>query len=94
MGWLLIAIRRIAIVVILLLAYRLLPHDRRRRGAGLDRPDLLRRGGPVRAGLLRRADLGRATARGAMAGITAGFAVWAYTLLLPSFADAGWIGRA
>ena len=35
----------------------------------------------------------RATARGAMWGITAGFLVWIYTLLLPSFADAGWIGR-
>lgn len=35
----------------------------------------------------------RATARGAMWGITAGFAVWVYTLLLPSFADAGWISR-
>ncbi len=36
----------------------------------------------------------RATARGAMWGITAGFLVWLYTLLLPSFADAGWIGRS
>jgi signal transduction histidine kinase len=35
----------------------------------------------------------RATARGAMWGITAGFIVWVYTLLLPAFADAGWIGR-
>ena len=35
----------------------------------------------------------RATARGAMWGITLGFIVWFYTLLLPSFADAGWIGR-
>ena len=36
----------------------------------------------------------RATAAGAMAGITAGFALWAYTLFLPSFADAGWLGAA
>ena len=36
----------------------------------------------------------RATARGAMWGITIGFFVWLYTLLLPSFADAGWIGRS
>ncbi len=35
----------------------------------------------------------RATARGAMWGITVGFAVWLYCLLLPSFVDAGWIGR-
>jgi Na+/proline symporter/signal transduction histidine kinase len=35
----------------------------------------------------------RATARGAMAGICAGFAVWAYTLLIPSFVDSGWIAQ-
>ncbi|QPP10868.1 SpoIIE family protein phosphatase [Streptomyces bathyalis] len=29
------------------------------------------------------------TRQGALAGLTAGFAVWAYTLLLPSFADSG-----
>ena len=33
----------------------------------------------------------RATARGAVAGIVVGFAVWAYTLLIPSFVDSGWI---
>lgn len=32
-----------------------------------------------------------ATARGAMAGIIAGIVVWAYTLLLPTFIQAGWI---
>ena len=31
----------------------------------------------------------RATARGAIAGMTIGILVWAYTLLLPSFADVG-----
>ena len=31
----------------------------------------------------------RGTARGAIAGMSVGFLVWAYTLLLPSFADAG-----
>lgn len=31
------------------------------------------------------------TARGAAAGILAGFAVWAYTLLIPSFIDSGWL---
>jgi len=29
--------------------------------------------------------------RGALAGLSAGFAVWAYTLLLPSFAQSGWL---
>ncbi len=32
-----------------------------------------------------------ATARGAVAGILAGFVVWAFTLLIPSFVDSGWI---
>ncbi len=32
-----------------------------------------------------------ATRNGAMAGLAAGFAVWAYTLLLPSFAKSGWL---
>lgn len=35
----------------------------------------------------------RGTARGAMAGISAGFAIWAFTLLVPSFIDSGWLGR-
>jgi Na+/proline symporter/CheY-like chemotaxis protein len=34
----------------------------------------------------------RATARGAMGGMLAGFAVWAYTLFLPSFLDGSTIG--
>jgi Na+/proline symporter/signal transduction histidine kinase len=33
----------------------------------------------------------RATARGAGAGIIIGFLVWAYTLLVPSFIDSGWL---
>ncbi|ANB01811.1 sensor histidine kinase [Ectothiorhodospira sp. BSL-9] len=32
-----------------------------------------------------------ATRKGALAGLTAGFVVWLYTLLLPSFAQAGWL---
>jgi Na+/proline symporter/nitrogen-specific signal transduction histidine kinase len=32
-----------------------------------------------------------ATRRGALAGLSAGFLVWAYTLLLPSFARSGWL---
>ena len=35
----------------------------------------------------------RATAGGAIAGMTAGILVWGYTLLLPSFADIGFVGR-
>ena len=35
----------------------------------------------------------RANARGAMAGIITGFSVWVYTLALPLFANAGWLGN-
>lgn len=35
----------------------------------------------------------KGTARGAIAGIVAGFAVWAYTLLLPWVVTAGWISN-
>ncbi len=35
-----------------------------------------------------------ATRAGALAGLTAGFAVWLYTLLLPSFAKSGWLPLA
>src|SRR5574343_809788 len=34
------------------------------------------------------------TRAGAVAGLTSGFAVWLYTLLLPSFAKSGWISSA
>lgn len=33
----------------------------------------------------------RATRAGALAGLAAGFAIWVYTLLLPSFAQSGWL---
>jgi len=33
------------------------------------------------------------TRHGALAGLCAGFLVWAYTLLLPSFAKSGWLSR-
>src|SRR5213075_1034794 len=33
-----------------------------------------------------------ATRAGALAGLCAGFTVWLYTLLLPSFARSGWLG--
>lgn len=35
-----------------------------------------------------------ATRRGALIGLGAGFLVWAYTLLLPSFAQSGWLDRS
>ena len=36
----------------------------------------------------------QATRSGAMAGLLAGFVVWTYTLLLPSFARSGWLPQA
>lgn len=36
----------------------------------------------------------RANARGAIVGITGGFVVWLYTLLLPSFAQSGWLAQS
>ena len=33
------------------------------------------------------------TRGGALAGLSAGFLVWIYTLLLPSFAKSGWLAR-
>lgn len=35
----------------------------------------------------------RGNAKGAMAGLLAGFAIWAYTLLVPLFADAGFVSQ-
>ena len=70
---LLLGIRRGAIVLILLLGYLLLPARRRGLRAGLDRPDLVRRGGAVRAGGARRHFLEGRHARGALAGLIAGF---------------------
>jgi signal transduction histidine kinase len=34
------------------------------------------------------------TRTGAIAGLTAGFGIWIYTLLLPSFVDSGWMSEA
>lgn len=34
------------------------------------------------------------TRSGALAGLAAGFGVWAYTLLLPSFVDSGWVSAS
>jgi phosphoserine phosphatase RsbU/P len=36
----------------------------------------------------------RATRAGALAGMAAGFAVWGYTLLLPSFVRSGWVAES
>ena len=90
-GSLLLTVRRIAIFSILLLAY---VYYRSAGEAQLASIGLLSFAAIAQlapaffGGLLWR----RATAAGAIAGMTAGFLVWAYTLLLPTLSDIGVIG--
>ena len=87
-GRLLLTVRRVSIIVILLLAYL---YYRSAGAAQLASIGLLSFAAIAQlapaffGGLFWK----RATARGAMAGMVIGIAMWAYTLLLPSFADAG-----
>ena len=88
MGGFILNVRRLSIVVILLLGYS---YYRVAGTAALASIGLLAFAAIAQlapaffGGLLWR----RATARGAVAGMAAGFAIWAYTLLLPTFATAG-----
>ncbi|MEM7429993.1 MAG: NahK/ErcS family hybrid sensor histidine kinase/response regulator, partial [Pseudomonadota bacterium] len=94
MGELLLRIRRLSIFAILALAYSyyLMVSD----NAALVQTGLISFAAIAQfapaffGGLIWR----RATAAGAMAGILAGFAVWTYTLLMPTFVDAGWLPGA
>ena len=87
-GALLLGIRRVAIFAILVLAY---VYYRASGDAQLASIGLLSFAAVAQfapaffGGLFWR----QGTAAGAIAGMTAGIAIWAYTLLLPSFADAG-----
>jgi Na+/proline symporter/signal transduction histidine kinase len=92
-GGLLLAVRRIAIFVILFLAYVYyrLAGEAQLASIGLLSFAAVAQLAPAFfGGLIWR----RATARGAMAGMSIGFLTWAYTLLLPSFVDAGIIGQS
>ena len=87
-GTLLLAVRRLAIFAILLLAYLYyrLAGDAQLASIGLLSFAAVAQLAPAfLGGLIWR----RATARGAIAGMSAGILAWAYTLLLPSFAEAG-----
>src|SRR6185295_11828247 len=89
---LLLAVRRVAIFAILLLAYMYyrVAGEAQLASIGLLSFAAIAQLAPAFfGGLIWR----RATARGAMAGMTLGILVWAYTLLLPSFADAGIVGK-
>ena len=91
-GALLLTVRRVAIFGILILAYM---YYRSSGEAQLASIGLLSFAAIAQlapaffGGLIWR----RATARGAIGGMTVGFAVCAYTLLLPSFADIGMVGH-
>ncbi len=94
MAGLLLLIRRIAIFAILFLGYcvyRALGQVHGLAAIGLVSFAAVAQLSPsFFGGLIWR----RATARGAIAGILAGIAVWSYTLLLPWIAKAGWIGSS
>ena len=87
----LLTVRRIAIFAILFLAY---VYYRSAGPAQLASIGLLSFAAVTQltpaffGGLIWR----RGTAQGAIAGMTAGILVWAYTLLLPSISDAGFVG--
>jgi Na+/proline symporter/nitrogen-specific signal transduction histidine kinase len=93
-GRLLLIIRRGAIVAILLLGYlfyRLAGEAYALVSIGLISFVAVAQFAPaVIGGLYWRGG----TREGALAGLSAGFLVWIYTLLLPSFAKSGWLPRA
>ncbi|EWY38736.1 histidine kinase [Skermanella stibiiresistens SB22] len=88
---LILAIRRIAIVVILLLGYayfRFAGSAYALGAIGLISFAAVAQFAPA---LLGGIFWSRATRLGAIAGLVAGIAAWTYTLLLPSFARSGWL---
>ncbi|MDD2665244.1 MAG: sensor histidine kinase [Dechloromonas sp.] len=89
---LLIGIRRVAIALILLLGYvyyRAAGEAYALVGIGLISFAAVAQFAPAMFGGMYWK---QGTRAGAVAGLLAGFAVWSYTLLLPSFARSGWIG--
>src|SRR5215813_3621222 len=92
-GGLLLTVRRMAIFVILFFAYVYyrLAGDAQLASIGLLSFAAVAQLAPAFfGGLIWR----RGTARGALAGMTVGILVWAYTLLLPSLTDAGIVGQS
>ncbi|WP_192498950.1 sensor histidine kinase [Skermanella pratensis] len=88
---LLLAIRRVAILTILLLGYayfRFAGSAYALGAIGLISFTAVAQFAPA---LIGGIFWSRATRRGAIAGLVAGIAAWTYTLLLPSFARSGWL---
>ena len=91
LGGFLLGIRRAAIVAILLLGYlyyRLAGEAYALVGIGLISFAAVAQFAPAMLGGMYWKG---ATRAGALAGLLAGFALWLYTLLLPSFAKSGWL---
>ena len=88
----LLTVRRLAIFAILLLRLYVLPVGGRGT-ARFDRPAFVRSYRAAGARFLWRTPWRRATSAGAIAGMSAGFLVWAYTLLLPTLSDIGVVGE-
>ncbi len=87
-------IRRLAIVAFMLLAYlyyRMVGDAFALASIGLLSFAAVAQFAPAFLGGLIWRD---ATHKGALAGVTLGFLVWAYTLLVPSFAQSGWLPMA
>ncbi len=87
------AIRRVSIVAVLILAYvyfRAIGDSRTLVGIGLVSFVAAAQFTPALLGGLY---LRRPSRQGALWGLAAGFTVWSYTLLFPSFAESGWLGR-
>jgi Na+/proline symporter/nitrogen-specific signal transduction histidine kinase len=91
LGGLILAIRRVTIVLVLLLGYayfRIAGEAPALVSIGLVSFAAVAQFAPaVLGGILWKGG----TRNGALAGLVAGFAVWTYTLLLPSFARSGWL---
>ncbi|MBS0353487.1 MAG: histidine kinase [Proteobacteria bacterium] len=87
----LLGVRRLAIVLILLLGYlyfRFAGEAHALVSIGLISFAAVAQFAPAMLGGMYWRD---ATRGGALAGLSCGFAVWLYTLLLPSFAKSGWL---
>ena len=87
------AVRRISIIAVLLLAYlylRLIGESRTLAGIGLTSFVAAAQFAPALLGGLY---LRHPNRHGAIWGLLAGFVIWGYCLVLPIFAEAGWLER-